>query len=132
MLLAIASAAKIVVKVHSGSFNKDHDQVAGLGGKMDPYLILKFGDQEQRGKTIENGGKTPQFNQTFEFNIIDNSHLKIEVFDNDTGNRDDKIGELKFTIAELRKGISRKNHDMNKWLGLRSYGTLNLEVEYRP
>ncbi len=48
-------------------------------GKQDPYAKLRVGNQTYRSKTHKNGGKSPVWNESFRFNIINDNTLTIEV-----------------------------------------------------
>lgn len=78
----------LIVKPISASLVKDFDLI----GKSDPYCIIFVGNERQRSKTHRNGGKSPQWSDTFQFNTND-PILRVQVFDDDTFSQDDLIGE---------------------------------------
>merc|ERR1712106_708082 len=69
-------------------------------GKSDPYVIVKYRDQEFRSKTINNTLE-PEWNFTSEFDIveIDDSPIEIEIYDNDYG-KDSSEGSYSLTLDE--------------------------------
>ena len=59
-------------------------------GKMDPFTVLTLGDQKYKTKTAMNQGKTPKWNETFNF-IYDSTKdytLNVQSWDQDTGGND--------------------------------------------
>ncbi len=59
---------------------------------QDPYCIIFIGNEKQRSRTCNGGGKTPSWTDTFQFNSTD-ALLRVQVYDQDTFSRDDFIGE---------------------------------------
>lgn len=71
----------------------------------DPYVKLTVGAQNFQTKVHEKGGKNPEFNETFEFNISTEKELVIEVFDQESGGKDRFMAQLKTDIVPwLAKG----------------------------
>ncbi|RZC91052.1 hypothetical protein C5167_028884 [Papaver somniferum] len=78
---------------------KDTDLI----GKMDPYVVIKFGDQKRKSTVCKKQGKTPVWNEKLKFNVeyagyIRDEHpkykLKFKIMDKDRFSKDDFIGEL--------------------------------------
>ncbi|KAI3984887.1 hypothetical protein MKX01_004655 [Papaver californicum] len=70
-------------------------------GKMDPYVVIKFGAGQ---------GKTPVWNEKLKFYVeyasnIRDEHpqyqLKIKILDKDTFTKDDFVGELKIYVDDI-------------------------------
>ncbi|KAI3974507.1 hypothetical protein MKX01_018000 [Papaver californicum] len=86
---------------------KDTDLI----GKMDPYVVIKFGDQERKSSVARTGqGKTPVWNEKLKFDVeyagnIRDGHpqyeLKFKIMDKDTFSKDDFVGELKIYVDDL-------------------------------
>lgn len=92
----------LIVKPISANLVKDKD----LLGKSDPYCFVSVGNQRQRSGTHRNGGKHPQWSDTFNFNTND-SILRVQVFDEDTFSRDDLIGEGTLNLNQFYQNPMR-------------------------
>ena len=69
---------------------------------QDPYVVLTVGSNRQRTRTCQEGGRTPQWNQTFTFAVNpQDCFMKVEAWDEDPVN-DDFIGETTINIEKYR------------------------------
>jgi Ca2+-dependent lipid-binding protein len=71
-------------------------------GRMDPYLVFKIGSTQQKTKTHEAGGKTPNWSDILCFTITDEKELAIRVLDEEVVS-DDIIGETRIDLTEVFK-----------------------------
>ena len=93
---------EIVVKEGRNMYNPN------LMGKSDPYLLmeaqsqtLEFGGKTARTKTVNGGGKTPNWkDQVLKMKLVDHAELKIVCWDDDVGS-DDKIGEVILSLRDI-------------------------------
>ncbi|TYH59497.1 hypothetical protein ES332_D08G225600v1 [Gossypium tomentosum] len=71
--------------------------------KMDPYVILTCGTQEQKSSVAS--GSEPVWNENFIFNVSEGAEeLKLKIMDSDIGN-DDFVGEAEICLKSvLREG----------------------------
>ncbi|KAI3832743.1 hypothetical protein MKW98_002289 [Papaver atlanticum] len=86
---------------------KDTDLV----GKMDQYVVIKFGDQKRKSTVSRTGqGKTPVWNEKLKFDAeyagdIRNEHpqykLSFKIMDKDRFSKDDFVGELTIYVDDL-------------------------------
>ena len=67
------SAGVIKVTVEYAKGLKDTD----LFSKIDPYAVLKVGNQKFRTRTLQGAGTSPVWNETFTFNVINENMLEI-------------------------------------------------------
>jgi len=67
-------------------------------GKQDPYLDVRVGRINYRGKTITDGGVNPVFNQKYEFAITDEDKAIIAVWNSNSINSDDHLGDVSFSL----------------------------------
>ena len=67
-------------------------------GKQDPYLDVRVGRINYRGKTITDGGTNPVFNQKYEFNIVDEDKGIISIWNSNSINKDDHLGDIPFSL----------------------------------
>lgn len=80
----------------------DYEMVSS--GKSDPYVVFHLGQQEFRSskqkKTVDPAWHPAE---RFEFDVIHvrNEVLKIEVFDEDTWNRDDLLGSIAVPVSRF-------------------------------
>merc|ERR1712243_19336 len=74
----------------------------GMFGKADPYVIMTYGDQKAKSKTIKNN-YNPEWEFTAKFNIKKEvtEGIKISVFDDDIG-KDDALGMKVLDIAAIQ------------------------------
>ncbi|MCO5597581.1 hypothetical protein L7F22_051660 [Adiantum nelumboides] len=71
-------------------------------GKSDPYVTLAIGGQKRRSKTINDGGKSPVWNESFLFEIPDGPHdLDIHVFDQEKHGSDEAMGSVNISLIKL-------------------------------
>ena len=73
--------------------------------KMDPYCILKTSlGQELRTKTIDNAGKLPKWDETFELRInnIEEETIQIDCLDQDLTSSD-LVGSTSIKLSILKE-----------------------------
>ena len=108
-------AGKLTIVLKSGRNLRNTELV----GKMDPYVIFEVGKdvkqskggemayQKHKSKVNKNGGINPVFNQSFEFDIVDQHEVKICCFDKDTMGKDDLVGETTYSLMRVfEKGLT--------------------------
>ncbi|KAE9048722.1 hypothetical protein PR002_g299 [Phytophthora rubi] len=77
----------------------------GMMDTADPYVKLTIGAQNVQTKVQEGGGKTPEFNENFDFNIATEKELVVEVWDQEKGGQDRFMAQAKVDIVTwLAKG----------------------------
>ncbi|KAF1784286.1 EF-Hand 1, calcium-binding site [Phytophthora cactorum] len=77
----------------------------GMMDTADPYVKLTIGTQNVQTKVQEGGGKTPEFNENFDFNIATEKELVLEVWDQEKGGQDRFMAQAKVEIVPwLAKG----------------------------
>ncbi|KAI3888180.1 hypothetical protein MKX03_020578, partial [Papaver bracteatum] len=88
--------------------------------KMDPYVIIQFGNQKRKSTVSRGEGKAPMWNEKFTFdvenpdNIRDEHHqykLNLTIMDKDSFRRDDFVGESTIYVTDVlslgaKNGIS--------------------------
>eukprot|EP00004_Rigifila_ramosa_P004017 TRINITY_DN143_c0_g1_i8.p1 TRINITY_DN143_c0_g1~~TRINITY_DN143_c0_g1_i8.p1 ORF type:complete len:295 (-),score=52.98 TRINITY_DN143_c0_g1_i8:298-1140(-) len=92
-------SGRLQIQIVEGRNLRDKD----LFGKMDPYVIVQLGNQKFRTKTHKNGGKSPSWNETFNFNVADNMvtmPIVLTLMDDDIG-ADDFIGAISIPVNTL-------------------------------
>ncbi|TNV83132.1 hypothetical protein FGO68_gene5962 [Halteria grandinella] len=97
----------LTIRIVSGNLLRNTE----LFGKMDPFILINYKDQKYQTEAINEGGKNPVWNRTFEI-PIENFHddeIKMTCFDEDVL-KDDNVGEAKFKIFQIAKieGESKK------------------------
>ncbi|RZC67859.1 hypothetical protein C5167_011556 [Papaver somniferum] len=79
-------------------------------GKMDPYVIIQFGNQKRKSTVARGEGKAPVWNEKFTFdveypdNIRDEHHqykLDFTIMDKDRFSRDDFVGESTICVTDV-------------------------------
>ena len=70
-------------------------------GKQDPYILFKCAGREWRSKVLWNAGKNPEWHQTSDFIVQDNScKAEIEIWDWEAKG-DRIIGSTEVVVADL-------------------------------
>ena len=88
------------VKIISAQLTRDTEMI----GKMDPYVEFKIGGQKvYKTAVLDEAGKTPQWNEEFDYEVKDMSlEVNFVVSDEDWGT-DDIVGEGTISLADLCK-----------------------------
>ena len=83
-----------------------------MGGKSDPYTVVKYGDQEFRTATIKKT-LTPEWNEEFVIDTAEDGEKQIvfEVKDQDGVGKDESLGR---TTVDVRR-VSRQGRIDNMW-----------------
>merc|ERR1719192_1801211 len=76
----------------------------GLFGKADPYVALSYGTQKTKSNVVKNS-LNPEWNFESLLTLNENAsdEVLLEVYDKDTGSKDDFMGKVSLQIAELKK-----------------------------
>ena len=90
----------------------EHD--TEIWGKMDPFVIFKYGDVVKESKVVKKGGKMPVWDETFTFDIKSlDDDISFEVMDKETIKKDDFVGGGKLNIAKaVKKGGTLNWYDI--------------------
>lgn len=85
----------------------------GMMDTADPYVNLTIGTQNFQTKVHEKGGKNPEFNENFDFNISTEKELVIEIFDKENNGKDRFMAQAKIDIVPwLAKGSFEGDLDL--------------------
>merc|ERR1711915_672104 len=102
----------------------------GMIGKADPYVVLLYGDQKAKSKTIKNN-HNPQWEYTAKFHIKPENadSISISVFDEDFG-KDDTLGSATLDLRSVQEYKSLKN----QWIPLQNCksGEVLVSAEFLP
>merc|ERR1711875_151736 len=102
----------------------------GMFGKADPYVIMTYGDQKSKSKTVKNN-YNPEWEFTAKFNIKKEvtEGIKISVFDDDIG-KDDALGMKVLDIAAIQEYQQLKS----QWIPLESCksGEVLISAQFTP
>merc|ERR1719192_1715879 len=76
----------------------------GLFGKADPYVAISHGTQKTKSNVVKNN-LNPEWNFESLLTLNENAsdEVLLEVYDKDTGSKDDFMGKVSLKIAELKK-----------------------------
>ncbi|ETV92649.1 hypothetical protein H310_13094 [Aphanomyces invadans] len=98
---AVPRFGKLSVKLLKGLELKS----LGTLQTADPYCKVTVGTQTFQTKVHEKGGKTPTWNETFEFSISTEKELIMEVYDKEQNGNDRFMGQTRVDlIAWIAKG----------------------------
>eukprot|EP00347_Sterkiella_histriomuscorum_P000269 403376529 len=96
--------------------------------KMDPYVVIKIGNQEKKSLVHNEGGKHPRWNETFMFDITNETCLNITVMDKDMVN-DDIVGSTNVPLdATFRSGKTSSSYNLS-YKGKQA-GQLYIDMEF--
>lgn len=70
-------------------------------GDMDPYVIARVGNQQQKTRPAHDQDKKPTWTDVLQFNINGESMLQIALYDKDNITFDDFIAESQINLAEV-------------------------------
>merc|ERR1711872_224991 len=86
----------------------------GMMGKADPYVVLLYGDQQAKSKTIKNN-HNPEWEYTAKFQIKpeNTDSISISVFNEDFG-KDDTLGSATLDLRSVQGYKTLKN----RWIPL--------------
>merc|ERR1711962_1948994 len=110
--LTVVEAADLV--------NKD------MVGKSDPYVIVKFQDQEFRSPTVKNN-LSPKWNFLSSFNVSsdETEHIQFHVYDDDALRADDPLGSFSISVADALNEASNP-----RWFDLKDSKTGKVSVSF--
>jgi len=100
-------------------------------GKMDPYTTLQVREVIQRTRTLDGAGKTPKWDQIFDFHVkYIGDDITLKVLDEDVRSSD-LVGETTLKLSSLCV-----NHDIDEWFPItykgKQSGTIHLKSTWRP
>ncbi|KAL8102950.1 16 kDa phloem protein 1-like [Apium graveolens] len=79
-----------------------------FGGKIDPYVVIRYNNQEHRSSVAKGQGSTPVWNEKIAFRVEypgagpDDEHkLLLSIMDKDTVSADDFLGQSTIYLKDL-------------------------------
>ena len=85
--------------------------------KMDPFVTLKYREQQHKTKVLQGAGKTPVWDETFDLDIkYTGDDLVLEVLDEDTASND-SVGTATIKLSALCA-----NGGINEWFEIQHKG----------
>ena len=82
----------------------------GVFGRADPFVKVKLGDKVFTTYPHKNGGKNPEWEEEFEFDITTESELEVEVLDKEVVGGDKFMGFARVGILDW---IAQRNYEGN-------------------
>lgn len=109
-----------------------------LIGKQDPYVVLTLDGEVRsfRRQTAvhEDGGTNPQWDEHFDFDIVDHLQLDLDVMDKDLASEDDLIGKCSVSLLEVfKRGWLEEWVPVqirSKWGRLEERGQLKVTIDF--
>eukprot|EP01054_Gregarina_sp_Poly1_P006666 Gregarina_sp_Poly_1__6665@NODE_358_length_9258_cov_311_740398_g297_i0_p1_GENE_NODE_358_length_9258_cov_311_740398_g297_i0NODE_358_length_9258_cov_311_740398_g297_i0_p1_ORF_typecomplete_len2374_score363_50C2/PF00168_30/0_00083C2/PF00168_30/1_2e08C2/PF00168_30/5_6e08C2/PF00168_30/0_049C2/PF00168_30/3e11C2/PF00168_30/1_5e11C2/PF00168_30/5_1e07C2/PF00168_30/1e11C2/PF00168_30/0_049C2/PF00168_30/3_4e08C2/PF00168_30/1_8e13C2/PF00168_30/3_3e03C2/PF00168_30/51C2/PF00168_30/2_9e07NTC2/PF10358_9/2_9NTC2/PF len=98
---------------------------------MDPFVVVRYGDEKLRGKTHKNAGRNPQFIDTFLFPFQSRTKLNLEVFDHESLAKDFSLGSGSIDLVSLAEAGEEVLAVEEKSLPLLLNGTTAGTLKYR-
>ena len=84
---------------------------------MDPYVIIKVGQQERKTSVVRAGGKTPEWMEDFFIDLLPtDEYIEIYCYDHDEFKGDDFIADRKIELDDLLV-----NYEGTEWVNLNRY-----------
>ncbi|XP_074709802.1 LOW QUALITY PROTEIN: extended synaptotagmin-1 [Strix uralensis] len=120
-----------VVRVHLRGArdlrSKDRFMGGLVGGKSDPYAVLRVGTQVVTSRVIDNE-LNPTWDEVYEFIVheVPGQEIEVELFDKDP-DQDDLLGRMKLDFGEVLKARA-----LEEWFPLQEggRGRLHLRLEW--
>lgn len=78
-----------------------------LVGIMDPYCVIKIGEQIISSRICENGGKAPHWNDQLVFRVTGDETMKVTIIDRRSMIGDEEIGSAIIHLSSL--SLAKKN-----------------------
>jgi len=75
-------------------------KTAGFMGKADPYVKCILGESISVTKIHSNGGSKPVWGDTFEFKVLNEKEMVLQVFDKEAAGNDKLIGSASLNILD--------------------------------
>jgi len=123
-----SGSGNLIIKPLSAVLTHDTESF----GKMDPYMIVKVGNQAQKTSICKNAGKFPAWSDTMTFRKGNEDLINVEIWDDDDASKDDLIGQGSIAFSTIVNG---KNL-FNDWIQLtykgRSAGKCLLNISFFP
>ncbi|KAF0697165.1 Aste57867_12159 [Aphanomyces stellatus] len=127
-------AGHLVIRCLAGRKLRDVDTV----GRQDPYLKLSLEGAciktNCRTEVDNDGGKEPEWDQPFDFDVVDQFNMVIECWDHDNMGDDDLIGELNLSLLPIfRYGYLDEWYPLafhGKFGSTQKAGELHLELSF--
>ena len=119
---------KLSFTAKNAKFVKDHDFFT----KMDPYLIIRFGDQEEKTSEAEGEGMEPVCN-TFVFDLSGTNTdgiLYIGAYDKDRWLKDNFIGSQRVFVKDLLKHNGDESYPIYFYKDAKYAGKLDTKLEF--
>jgi len=111
------------------------DLKAGIGmfGKADPYAKITIGAQQFTTRHHSGGGKNPEWNEEFVFEVSNEKEAEIEVLDKDTVGNDKFMGRCKVNIMDwISSGFFEGDLELTDKVG-KPVGSLTVSAKFnRP
>ena len=89
---------QLTVWPQAATFAKETDTFS----KTDPYVEVKVGQQVQRTRVIEEGGRNPRWNDQLNFTATLQDNIRFRIFDKDVAKTDDFIGEVNVPVSKVK------------------------------
>lgn len=117
---------RLVVKPRSANLKRSTDMFT----KMDPYVKVRIGGEEQTSSTHCDGGKKPTWNDSMTFRVDPNrDHIAhVRIMDKDTFTKDDLVGETNVPLRDVFN-MKRVNKSYDVTYKGRGIGQINIELE---
>jgi len=99
---------------------------------MDPYVVIKYRQEVLKTKEHTDGGKTPQWNETFEIDVkYVGDDVRIEIVDSETIGKDEVIG-----FADVKLSSMCMQQPLDEWWSIqhkgKKAGQVHLKCVWKP
>ncbi|GAA0174264.1 calcium-binding protein [Lithospermum erythrorhizon] len=100
---------------------------------MDPYVVITCRTQEKKSSIASGKGTSPEWNETFLFNITDGtSKLHMKIFDSDKVSADDFVGEATIPLDPVFDSGSIEATSYNVVKEGEYYGEIKVGLLFTP
>jgi len=125
--MALQGSGSLIVRPISAKLERDLEALT----TMDPYVIVKIGNQEIKTNYCVDGGKAPHWDEQLNFVVSGEDMAYIGVWDKRSLRSDQEIGSVHFPLYKLYE-----NKRYEDWIEIlcngQRAGVLRLHMEFRP
>ncbi|CAG9314104.1 unnamed protein product [Blepharisma stoltei] len=125
--MAYQCSGSIIIHPISAKLERDLEALT----TMDPYVVVKIGNQEIKSCICVDGGRAPHWDDQLNFIISGEDTAYIGVWDRRSLRSDQEVGSLVFPLFKLFE-----NRHYEDWIELlhngQRAGLLRLHMEFRP
>lgn len=108
------------IRIIQASYSEDLDTL----GKMDPFVVVKYADNNYKTNVAQGAGKTPVWKQEFNIGTADNDRIFLESWEEDA----DGCQFIGVAIVDIGGKLGTGEQDVEVIRDKKKQGTLKIEL----